>query len=773
MKKIIIVFLFALILFPLSVNASSSFYEGEYLPNAYIKKFKPGSISGKYEQMKMFKRNDGTVAYCIELWETFNSNKLLDSYNSNYANITGLSEDIWNRVQLISYYGYGYQNHTDISWYIASQFMIWKTIDYNSTLYFTDTLNGNKVDKYLNEINEIENLIINHNRKPSFNNQTIDLFMGEDLVLNDTNNVINNYNYVVNSDLVDVKIENNNLILSPKLFGVGSLWIRKLDNINKTLVYIDQAGQNLLIRGNYPIVDSTLNINVQAGSVYISNKDIDTKKFNSDLLESTYGLYDTKMNLIETKKVDDKGKISFKNIKLGKYYIKQIKTGINYNLDDTITEITVSKNNYNFDLELYNKKISSKITINNYIEKANSNSYETVSGNSFAFYDSNNNEIGDIVTDLNGSGTISLDYGTYLVKQIVCLSDYKEIDNFYIDVIDNNDMNLDVLNKQYRHHVTINNYDSLSNKKIILNAKYKLKKDDKYIKYNNNDIFETNNGILIFPLELENGKYILEQIEEFTGYKRREDYEFIIEENNMNDISFDIYNDRKYGTIDINKKGEDNNQFINLPNIKFEIYAFDNIVTGDGTLNYRKDQLIDILFTDTNGNILYNKLLYGKYYIMEKNTNSKYILNDNKYYFEIDSDHLNYELEINNYLKKGSIKIISPIKEKSKYLLYDLDMNIISEYDSYDGEVIIYDLPIGKYYIKQKEIDNNYILNDTLFEANIIDNSDEVVIYVNNSKKENNIKVPKTLDDIDNNITYSFLGLIGIVLTSYFKRKTS
>ena len=72
MKKLLL-FIFIILGFvlPNKVNAiESSFYEGEYLQNFYIKKFKNNSSTGKYEQMRVFRRKeDNRVVYCLEIWE--------------------------------------------------------------------------------------------------------------------------------------------------------------------------------------------------------------------------------------------------------------------------------------------------------------------------------------------------------------------------------------------------------------------------------------------------------------------------------------------------------------------------------------------------------------------------------------------------------------------------------------------------------------------------------------------------------------------------------
>ena len=201
MKKVLLTLLLFLILIPqFKVNADTeSFYEGEYLPGAYIKKFKNGATTGKYEQMRMFRRtSDGAPAYCIELWEKLESgNQMLEINGSSYSQ---LSKETWERVELIAYYGYGYQSHSDLSWYTATQFLIWKEISTDSNIYFTDTLNGNRQnDKFSYEMNEINNLVNNHYKTPSFSNNNYNIGLSETIKTEDYNQVLKDYEVSVST----------------------------------------------------------------------------------------------------------------------------------------------------------------------------------------------------------------------------------------------------------------------------------------------------------------------------------------------------------------------------------------------------------------------------------------------------------------------------------------------------------------------------------------------------------------------------------------------
>ena len=67
---------------------TDSFYEAEYVNDAYIKKFKPGASTGRYQQMRVFRRNsDQHVAYCIEIWKELLDGKPVIGYQEDFLTL--------------------------------------------------------------------------------------------------------------------------------------------------------------------------------------------------------------------------------------------------------------------------------------------------------------------------------------------------------------------------------------------------------------------------------------------------------------------------------------------------------------------------------------------------------------------------------------------------------------------------------------------------------------------------------------------------------------
>ena len=771
------------------------FYEDEYLPNTYIKKFKKGSNIGKYQQMRLFRRiSDKTPAYCIELWENISSNEIMTMMEIDNYNL--LSNEIKNKIELYAYYGYGYHNHTDISWYIATQFLIWKETSPNDIIYFTDKLNGKQVEKFTYEMNEIISLVNNHNKVPSFHANTYEIGLNEEISLTDYNNVLNHYN--VTSSINSIYQESNTLRIIANSNSTSNVILEKGSISNRTQIYFSNKSQDLLVRGNYKPVTTYITLKVTSGKINISKIDEETKSFISqgeaNLEGTTYNLYDYNNSLIQVLKINSLGNATSVDLPYGTYYLKEIKAGIGYQLDNNIYEVTLTKENPYQHLTLSNKVIKNTIKINKLYQSLNTINVFPEENAVFSFYNQNSEKVGEIVIDRYGKGEIDLAYGKYIVKQEVSKENYNKIEDFTIEINENtsSELKYTFTNKEYGSKIKIMKVDKESLLPIrLFKTSFKIKKlsTNKYISYNNSTIFNTDeNGILLFPLKLSIGKYQIEEIKAPTGYKLTSiPYHFEITKDSDDLIEIEIENEKEVGQLKITKYGETINIINNkldyskkpLKDIEFSLYASEDIISGDGIIHYKKDEIIMKKESDKFGNIIFENLLYGNYYIMETKTLESYNKDNNKYYIEINQDHLNQLLEKTNTLKKGDIKIkkidslsLVPINNV-EFEIYDKNNIKFENYKTNkNGEIYFTNLPLGKYYIKELNAPFPYIIDKNIFEVELKENNQLVEITLKNKKSYLEEEIPNTLLKEDkNNIIFILTSLINIICFGYYLKK--
>ena len=424
MKKIVF-FMTIICLFFINneVKASETlFYEGEKIDNIYTKSV--GKSETHFQKSRFFRRKtDNTAAYCIEPFESF-----YEEYNySDIRDIKNIDDETLKRISLIAYYGYNYDNHTDDKWYAITQLMVWRETNKNDQFFFTDTLNGNRINRYEDEINEINNLVNNHDKLPSFSNKTLNIRYGEKYIY-DENNIIDGFT----SDNSEIIITNNKIDISKLKPGKYKINFKKIliDRGEDILFYYNEKSQNLMTVGNSYTPKFTIDINIYNPSIKIEKYDKDDSTIKSkDLCSSTFNLYDKNMKLIKEISLDDNCSSIIDNIDIGTYYIKEIKSGTSYKLNNEVFKIELSIDNYNQLLKVYNEKIKNRVKIHkDFNDNTNNYPEENVK---FDIYN-NDKYVDTITTDSNGNSEITLEYGEYTFKQVTSKDGYGYVDDFNV-----------------------------------------------------------------------------------------------------------------------------------------------------------------------------------------------------------------------------------------------------------------------------------------------------------------------------------------------------
>lgn len=238
-----------------------------------------------------------------------------------------------------------------------------------------------------------------------------------------------------------------------------------------------------------------------------------------------------------------------------------------------------------------------------------------------------------------------------------------------------------------------------------------------------------------------------------------------------------FYNKKVKGEVEVYKLGEelnivDNNivySKIKLKDVSFDLYN-------------DKDKFIGNYVTDDNGYFKCSNLSVGKYYFLEHNDNTNYVQNNAKYYFEIKQENqydevIKVKININNDLKKGNLFFTKTDLATSEGIpntiieIYKDDKLFLTRKTDNKGKIIIEKLPIGDYYIIEKEANTLYQLTNEKVSFKIKEDGEIIEANMTNERKE--IVVPKT-DRYDNNYVLgisSILFIMGLIRYVYEKRK--
>lgn len=165
-------------------------------------------------------------------------------------------------------------------------------------------------------------------------------------------------------------------------------------------------------------------------------------------------------------------------------------------------------------------------------------------------------------------------------------------------------------------------------------------------------------------------------------------------------------------------------------------------------IKYEDESLIGNFTTDEKGIIQVNNLKPVKVKIKEIQTDDIHILNLEEKEVELEwgSTH---EIQIGNERKKASIKIIKCDSEDENIKLKDVEFEIYNEekeliktvVTNEKGEVIIENLDVGKYIIKETKTNENYYINENELDIVLKENGEVKILNITNKPKE---KLPRT-----------------------------
>lgn len=531
MKKIIkaviiSVFVFFCSVFNANALENDSELKTEYIDKVYAYHYKRGILMS-YGKLP-FRYQNGKLSYCIEPWKVINT-KLYTSTNDWTQ--SGYTDEEKRQMELISHYGYGYEDHNTVRYYMATQELIWLFKD-DYVRWTTSLSDGAEEINVENEKNEILNLVNKHNVMPSFTGGCYSDDYGKTLVLEDINNVLDNY--VIDTSL-DYDRNNNSITIKLNKFGSNKILFRTKGNNNETLLFRSKGveSQSMVFFGFNDFKESELSINVDKVKVRINKRDNETK----DLIKEKGTIFKVKdVNtgeyINEHLEVNDGYAII--SLPKGKYELEEINASNGYviNRENQIFEINdnITLNNEYYDIDVFNSHPKGEINV----LKVNEDNIP-LEGVEIGLYDSNFKMIRTYKTDVNGKINISdLDLGTYYLKEISTLegyildSEYKKVELKYKD--DKSNIvteNIKITNEKVKCDVV---YITSSNDGTALpNVEINVYDENNNIVYNG----KTDSEGKITIEKLPYGKYYIKQIKVPSGYIFNEEIVYF----SVNDMS--------------------------------------------------------------------------------------------------------------------------------------------------------------------------------------------------------------------------------------------
>ena len=306
-----------------------------------------------------FRYANDKLVYCIQPDVKITTNDYI-TYDFSRS---GYNEESKKQMELIAYYGYKYDGHDSLKYYIATQDLIWRLYMHDEIRWTTGGEFGEEID-ISKEKNEILKLINKHNVLPDFNDSINEVKVNETKEFIDNNNVLDNYDLEY-SDNIEVIKDNNKIFITPSKQGEYSInFIHKknynsetllFDNFNTLTQSVAVFGAPILVNGSMKIISKEVDVNI-----YKRNKDtkeliydkgivVKIKDLNNDIYLGEYEFIDGVINT---------------SLPVGKYKIEEIKTSDNYKLNEGLEFEIIDQNT--IDIDFYNEKIIMPITSTKY-----------------------------------------------------------------------------------------------------------------------------------------------------------------------------------------------------------------------------------------------------------------------------------------------------------------------------------------------------------------------------------------------------------------------
>ncbi len=797
MKKIMMIFFALICLFSAKdVFAQDQYHltfekqEGVYF-SRHGKNFNDDS-----DLFYMYKFN-GNYAYCIE------PGKHISTYTyigvEDYVDL-GFSEELKEKLELIGYYGREYPGHNNIRYSMAAQALIWELTGVDTVTFWTKQYEQGEEIDVTKERNEIMTLVNNHKTLPNFKTNYYGQLKRE-MTIYDTNKVLDNYDIIDNGGQ-EMYILNNTLHIMPKKSGMMNIYFKRksYDEYN-TIIFVgkgDNSSQKMgRLHFNKEIkTEFTLSIDGIALIIHKVDEnnnpiDIPDIKFKIKDLASNEYICGNGINC--THQTGENGIFGTIPLDYGDYEIEEVENqiipGYSWNSEKvkvTLNDDTIMKwddDIYNYiDVYFKNSSVNASLEINKKGEKPifnnNQINYQEINLANIYFdlYTSDNKFIKTIITDTNGYAKVNnLKVGKYYLIEKTKLNEYAEKDKINFEIKQDNqyqtsvNYKLNIKNELKKGKLEFSKVDSVTNKGIP-NTIIEI--------YNENNVLlftketDSNGKVIIDNLPL--GKYyIKEKQANFYYEKTSEIINFEIKVNNEV-IKKTMTNKKLLGKVELEKYGEEFNITNNEP--KYTTKPLSNIEFN----LYREDgSLIDSLKTNENG-YLSKELELGKYYLQEKTKLSNYKENNEKYYFEIKKDNnkaVNVKLRVNNYLKKGGVEFskeelltFNGIQDTIMEIYNDNNELLLTKKTDKEGKIVINNLPLGKYYFKEKEANFYFQITDELVPFEITNDGEIIKARLSNEKIVGNLEINKKGENyhfIDNDIVYENESLHGIEFQIY------
>lgn len=596
---------------------------------------------------------------------------------------------------------------------------------------------------------------------------------------------------------------------------------------NVPVKYVIPANQKVTLTAD-ATTDKTFKNVLKKFTAEIIKKDneYDSAQGDGSLAGAVYGIYKGD-ELVDTYTTDENGYFKTKEYVCGdNWTVKEITPSEGYLLDDTVYSVGAEAKNYTVEdnavkMTVKEEVIKGKISLIKHSDDGTTQIETPEEGAEFEVYlksagsfeAAKESEKDYLVCDENGfEETKLLPYGIYIVHQTKGWENTEWMQDFEVVISENeknyfyliNDAVLTSLVKIIKKDAETGNIIPVSG----IGFKVWDCQNECYVEQTINypsemvlDIFYTDeSGTLMLPCELVYGNYELHEVQTANGYVLDETPVLFTVDGQEEVITVEKLNTAQKGKISVRKTGdifarvqrtssaytdEAGNlvenpatytpvfEIGNLAGAVFQVIAFEDIITADGTVRAKAGDVVAELITDENGYAETDLLYLGKYEVKEIKAPYGYVLNTESQFVEL--VYAGQEIEVrdtvnaafvNNYqrVEISLEKILEQdeafgigTNEEYKNVRFGLFAEeeitaadgteipangLISEISLDENMKAVFSvkLPFAKYYVREISTDEHYILGDEKYPFDFKYSEEAEAVIIDCGEFENKLK---------------------------------
>lgn len=277
------------------------------------------------------------------------------------------------------------------------------------------------------------------------------------------------------------------------------------------------------------------------------------------------------------------------------------------------------------------------------IHKTDTTTGKALAGAVYGIYNSANIRVGELTTDANGyakSGLLPYGDGYYLLEEKAPDGYVLEAAKQYFNVRTNGQtVTIRTANKSQMGQIAVTKMDGETGETIAspatfeIRSKTDIRTPDGTVRLKAGDLADTittRNGVGTSK-QIYLGDYLITERTAPDGYVQDSkqypvSLEYAGQTIKVVTESVTVPNAPQKGTITIRKTDSETGKLVTEAGAVFEIHAKTDIVTGDGTVRYQAEELVDTLTTE-DGTATSKPLYLGAYIVTEKTAPEGYIQN--------------------------------------------------------------------------------------------------------------------------------------------------